>query len=214
LKEIEFIASHFREIEVSNLYKTDQIIIGRILYASRLKVKNEDWLYEEMWKFVEIDRHNFTLLSFIRFEFISTNVAHRFISPGVDFVDLIDSSIWLSLGRRFVELISVDQSIGRFVNSSQRFSPSGKSLDGIISYLTGKCGGNVHDNSLISVTVSGVTDHPKNAVDLRNRSTYFQSRDEPNSWICYDFKAMEVTSIHYSILSFPYGSSATYHPKS
>jgi hypothetical protein len=87
----------------------------------------------------------------------------------------------------------------------QRFSPCGTSLGGMISYLTRRFGGNVHDKGLIAVTGSGATGSPENTVDLQGRSSHFQSRDEPNSWICYDFKGMEITPMHYSILSFPSG---------
>jgi hypothetical protein len=58
--------------------------------------------------------------------------------------------------------------------------------------------------------------HPKNATHLQNRTTssFFWTNDEPNSWLCYDLKNMEITLTHYSILSYlnrPNGSS---HPKS
>jgi hypothetical protein len=53
-----------------------------------------------------------------------------------------------------------------------------------------------------------------NVADLQNQLSFFQSTNEPNSWICYDFKAMEVTPTHYSILSYPSGPNQNYHPKS
>jgi hypothetical protein len=89
----------------------------------------------------------------------------------------------------------------------------------MIGYLTLKCGGNVHDNGLIEVTASSICGsspsyHPKNAVDLQNRSSFFESKGEPNSWICYDFKDMEITPSHYSILSYPSEPNQNDHPKS
>jgi hypothetical protein len=156
------------------------------------------------------------MIQFIRFEFVSKSIATRFILTGSDFVDLIDSSIWMSLGRRFIDGFSNDESNCRFLRVEKTFCPNGKSLDGIIKYLTTKCGGNVHDKGLIEATASSMScsDHPKQATDVQNRYFYFQSNNEPNSWICYDFKEMEVTPTHYSILSHSSGPNYGNHPKS
>jgi hypothetical protein len=110
--EIEFIASHFHEIDISRLEKFEQSIVERILSSSKLVVKSEDWLYERI---CERDRMNFTLIQFIRFEFVSKSIATRFILNGSDFVVLIDSSIWMSLGRRLIEFFSNDQRSCRFL---------------------------------------------------------------------------------------------------
>jgi hypothetical protein len=74
--EIEAIALYFREIDVAGLDKFDQQVVGRILSLKGLKVKSEDWLYEVIWRFVEHDRANFTLIQFVRFEFVSSDTAH------------------------------------------------------------------------------------------------------------------------------------------
>jgi hypothetical protein len=214
--EIEFIASHFTDIDISGIGTIDQTILSRILMSNKLKIKNEDWLYETIWRLVEIDRMNFSLIQFIRFEFVSTSIARRFIEDCVYFVELINSSIWSSIGRRFVHNISPGQSTRRFVTDDKTFSPTGQSLDGIISYLTLKCGGNVHDEGLIEALSNSIysSRHPKYAADLQNRKSYFESNGEPNSWICYDFKDMEVTPTHYSILSYPSEPNQHHHPKS
>jgi hypothetical protein len=75
-------------------------------------------------------------------------------------------------------------------------------FDGIISFLTLRHGGNVVDRGIVSVEVSSVrSTYPKrNAVDL-NLRTMTATAYEPNSWICYDFKNMEVNVSHYSIRS-------------
>jgi hypothetical protein len=85
--------------------------------------------------------------------------------------------------------------------------------------LTAKCGGNVHDKGVIEVKGSGErypSERAANAVELNNRtnSCYFASTAALNSWICYDFKTMNVTPTHYSIISYPAGPNGTSHPKS
>jgi hypothetical protein len=91
--EIEFIASHFQEVDVSRLEKFEQSVVERVLLSNRLVIKGEDWLYETIWRFIENDRMKFTMIRLIRFKFVSKSIATRFISNGSNFIDLIDSSI-------------------------------------------------------------------------------------------------------------------------
>jgi hypothetical protein len=78
-----------------------------------------------------------------------------------------------------------------------------KSLDGIISYLTRKHGGNVHDKGIVTITSkSVVTGNPKFAVrniaDLASASRFF-SKDEPRQWAYWDFREMLVHPTHYTM---------------
>jgi uncharacterized coiled-coil protein SlyX len=80
-----------------------------------------------------------------------------------------------------------------------------KSLEGIISYLTRKHGGNVHDKRIVTITSKSVyQDKPgyaaRNVSDLTSGS-YFHSKDEPDEWVCWDFHEMRVRPTHYTITS-------------
>jgi hypothetical protein len=143
-------------------------------------------------------------------------VASRFIETGFEFLDLMDSSIWSGLGRRFVQEVVPSGSDDRVLIRETRFRPDGKSLDGIISHLTSKCGGNVHDNGVVTASSSSISGfhRPKNALDLQNRNSCFCSDNVADSWICLDFKNMEVTPTHYSILSYQGQANQQHHPKS
>jgi hypothetical protein len=82
------------------------------------------------------------------------------------------------------------------------FRPSSP-LNGIISHLTAKFGGNVHDRGVVHITANRVrSDDPsyaaKNVVDLGTDS-YFSSANDANQSICFDFKKMTITPTHYSI---------------
>jgi hypothetical protein len=81
----------------------------------------------------------------------------------------------------------------------------GKSKLGIISYLTRKSGGNVHDKGIVTVTAKSVcADYRGNAlrdlVDLISNS-YFWSCYGAGQWICWDFHDMRVRPTHYTIRS-------------
>jgi uncharacterized coiled-coil protein SlyX len=78
-------------------------------------------------------------------------------------------------------------------------------LGGIISYLTRKHGGNVHDKGIITITSKSVWADdpqyaPRNLADFTS-DLYFNSRDEPGQWICWDFHQLRVRPTRYTITS-------------
>jgi hypothetical protein len=78
------------------------------------------------------------------------------------------------------------------------------SLDGIISYLTKKHGGNVHEKGIVILTSKSIRyvteDGPPLATVVDHTSGWaFQSEDEPGQWICWDFCEMRVFPTHYTI---------------
>jgi hypothetical protein len=79
-----------------------------------------------------------------------------------------------------------------------------KSLDGIISYLTAKHGGNVHEKGIVTISSKSTedeTDVPQNIAD-RDSGTRFSSKDEPGQWVCWDFRKMRVGLTGYTILGW------------
>ena len=83
-------------------------------------------------------------------------------------------------------------------------TPTNGPLNGIIAYLTQKYGGNVHDKGVVEVTGTSArgSDVHKNVVDLGAGSYFYSEQEnEPNQWICYDFKDKRVAPTSYSIKS-------------
>ena len=92
-------------------------------------------------------------------------------------------------------------SAASLVKQGREFGYVHPGLDGIVAHLTRECGGNVHDKGIVSVTASSVsTFPPKNAVDLGTGSEY-QSNEEKDVWLCYDFKGRSVIPKSYSLRS-------------
>jgi len=88
-------------------------------------------------------------------------------------------------------------------NGSQKKSEyKGDPLNGIISNLTKKCGKNVQDQDMVTVTAKSVYNFTaaKNVADLTDDS-WWCSADESDQLICYDFGKMKVKPMHYSIWS-------------
>jgi hypothetical protein len=77
-------------------------------------------------------------------------------------------------------------------------------LDGIISYLTRRCGGNIVEKGAVRVTTSDPDDNPtyscRNVVDFESVNN-FLSGNAPNQWVCYDFGRATVKLAHYAIRS-------------
>jgi hypothetical protein len=59
----------------------------------------------------------------------------------------------------------------------------------------------VHDRGIVDISAKSVYSSSylgRNAADLQS-TTLFQSLDEPDQWLCYDFKNRRVMPTHYSI---------------
>jgi hypothetical protein len=83
------------------------------------------------------------------------------------------------------------------------FHPSDP-LNGIINYLTRKCGGNVHDKSVVTITSKSVcwgyelSYAPRNVANLRSESAFISEQSE-NEWIRWDFHRRRIRPTHYTM---------------
>jgi hypothetical protein len=83
------------------------------------------------------------------------------------------------------------------------------SLHGIISFLTQKAGGNVHEKGVVKLTSSSVSPAPdqspadqrglEDVVNLESGFHFF-SKSKPGQWVCWDFGEMRVRLDHYTII--------------
>jgi hypothetical protein len=75
-------------------------------------------------------------------------------------------------------------------------------LDGVISYLTKKHGGDVQEKGIVALTSKSADTGPlaslKDVVDL-NSPFGFCSKSGPGQWVCWDFGEMRVRPTHYTI---------------
>jgi hypothetical protein len=77
-----------------------------------------------------------------------------------------------------------------------------KSDDGLISYLTRKHAGNVHDKGIVTITSKSIVlGALQNAADLTSDSN-FLSKNEPGQWVCWDFREMRLRLTHYTLGSY------------
>jgi hypothetical protein len=190
-EEIDFAASHFYELEFEELKDLDICILEEILSSPSLRLNDEDSLLEFI---CELDWDRRILVRRVFSEYLrseSMPVFLDFISPPNS-----DPVIWSSLCCRLLLPIWQEGKVEIPMKES-------KSLDGIISYLTQKHGGNVHEKGIVTITSKSVSNDdpkyaPKNVADLTSDSS-FMSKNEPGQWICWDFGEMRIRPTHYTI---------------
>jgi predicted nucleic acid-binding Zn-ribbon protein len=74
-----------------------------------------------------------------------------------------------------------------------------ESFEGIISYLTGKHGGNVHDNGVVIITSKSMFSGPVQKVADLSSATPFKSKSEAGQWLCWDFQQRQIRPTDYRL---------------
>ena len=72
---------------------------------------------------------------------------------------------------------------------------------GILSYLSEECGGNVHLKGIVNITSSSDDRNKCHQVTDYGWNDYWRTKDEEDSWICFDFKDKTVRLTKYSVKS-------------
>ncbi len=75
----------------------------------------------------------------------------------------------------------------------------GQPFGGIIADLRSKCGGNVHEKGVVTITGSGNHSNQPHQVADGNWQSGWMSKNERNSWIQFDFKDKSVCATHYTL---------------
>jgi hypothetical protein len=178
--------------------------VSQILNHPSHRLKTEDCLFEFVISQIKSNRSFVQVLEFIRFEFLTKSAIDDFIKWSFEHFDELEMtiSLWESITKRLSGTVNPDCSNSlRYGNQIRR--REGFPLVGIISKLTRMHGGNVHERGIINVSASSVVSTNKsyaaqNAVDL-DQQNIFYSPNEPNQWLCFDFKDRRIQLTNYSI---------------
>jgi hypothetical protein len=206
--EVSFAASHFYELDLNRLGELNVLVLECIISSPDLRLKDEGFLLDFICT-VDCDRH--LLLRYLRAEYlscasISTLLCYFSCSN-------VDSIIWSSLQRRLLLPISdpAHPLDPRFVSEKAAESSSSgvecplktvASLDGIISYLTAKHEGNVHEKELVVISAKSICRGSLMDVAELACDTFLMTKDGPSQWICWDFRGMRVRPTHYTMISY------------
>ena len=81
------------------------------------------------------------------------------------------------------------------------FESKKESFKGIICHLREECGGNVHQKGIIEITASSTCNRQCHQVTDYGWNSYFNTQDEENSWVRFNFKTRRVYLASYSLKS-------------
>jgi hypothetical protein len=201
---IVFAASHFSEFRSCDLNDLSVEDLELILDHASLKLMSEDRLCDFVLSRSQTDLCFLALLAYVRFEYLSVESATKCWDFVMEHFAEMSVSILGSIRRRFLYPIVVDRRNDRFAGIRLLPVPSSP-LDGIISHLSRRFGGNVHSKGIVTITgrepYSADTSHSAmNAADL-TADTFFYSKNEPNQSLTYDFGDRRIRPSHYSIRS-------------
>jgi hypothetical protein len=197
----DYLASQFWELPVPFLNILPVSALEQLLSQDSLKIDTEDSLLTFISSRFGIDNESVRLLEFVRFEHLTPDGMGQFVSWSLEHFDDIafTLSVWTSITKRLS--LGVHCPVWNSTRHRQTSHPTSDSpLDGIIAALTKECGGNVNDQTIVKVAASAFdsSDYPKNAADLGN-TNHFQTPNQPNQWLRYDFINRRVKLTDYAI---------------
>lgn len=207
---VNFISKHFHSIDQNEFLKLSRKIQFSIISNPNLQIKNEDSLLDIIIQIIsqkeeeedsEIDDALF--LEQIEFTSLSENKLREFL---LNFdINSITNSLWRKLFKCF--FIHFDKTQERIEGSHSIIQETFEykenetnQFQGIIDYLTKKCGGNVDEKGVVKVTASSIYKDfvPKNVVDYVDLEN-FSSLNRENQWILFDFIDKKIRPNYYSI---------------
>jgi len=199
-QEIAFIASNICEIDSKSLESLEKSVLEKIFTSSCLNVESESWLFSLIERIIIKNGSNYSsLLSCIMSEYLSPNEMSRFVEL-VSF-DKMNNQLWRSLCKRLVlnvgkiekKVRCIERQVLDFVFKSQ------EPLTGVFRYMYDAEKENPHTRGIIEVT-SSTTEYNEPHQVLNNQwKDFWYSKDEPNQWLCIDFKEKKLNINYYSI---------------
>jgi hypothetical protein len=194
--EIKFAASHFYELDTSELMNVDCDVIEAIVSHKDLCLLDEEGILEFIWSLGESYS---VLYGYVECRFLTLEGIEKFLSRLSE--DTIDARLWGSVCRRLrCELADRSLRDSRF--DRKHFGYNEKNpFDGILTDMGKKCGGNVHDNGVIVISVSSDSTRNSKCLVDRNWNDQWYSGNGDNSWVQFDFKERKVSVEHYTLKS-------------
>lgn len=223
LKEIEFISSHFFELCDSHeeeFLNISVFTLFEILSCESLELESEDQLLKFADSLYKRDDKYSILYEAVFFENVSALAMKEFLSLFDS--DDMTAATWDRLKKRLEkESLSESKEIEkRYKNATPKGIEfkvnSEEELNGIIKHLRSEANGNIENK--VSITASSVFNdyenyQPRNVALFEDQKKRFESKDQKDGWICFDFKDHQVIPTDYAIRSYPCAPNI-HHPRS
>lgn len=204
-KDINFISSHFYQIDEDQTKVIENLkleTIEKIIKNPNLRLESEDQLLTILNHLYQKNSIYSILYENINFLNVTTSKISEFLMM-FDTFDLT-RELWISLSMRLQHSLSDDDKIDKARYYIQFSYDESKKFDGIINYLHMKYKREIFNH--INITSSSIYDTDQKDFSPSRTIYYdtldfFKSKNEENSWICFDFKNYHVIPSGYSIRS-------------
>jgi hypothetical protein len=119
-KSIKIVAIHFYQIEVDVLEKFSFNVLEHILSSPSLKIQNETNLFQILIKLIESKSNYFSLLQYVYFCFVDSNVLNKFFSTITLYV--VDFELFNIIKLNISHSQSISNSETRWIDESIIFT--------------------------------------------------------------------------------------------
>ncbi|KAK8839050.1 hypothetical protein M9Y10_032516 [Tritrichomonas musculus] len=207
---IEFAAENFFQIPRENMKTVEIEILAAIIKNAKLRLDDEESLFELILGLYEEDREYSSLFEYVEFKHLKSESVREFIDQ-FD-IEYLSRGTWQSICERLAGVCETPGESERYILKYEEFPhKEGEEFKGIMRHLTDETGGNIHDNGTIEITSNSVYSnyYPRNIVDFQS-SNYYETNDQENSEICFDFKDREIQITSYSLKTYNYGQSGNH----
>lgn len=237
-KIIEFISSHFYLIDQNKLIKLPKNVLYSIINNDKLKLKDEDSLFEFIEKLFSNDNDTdeetkeISKMSFyelIEFPFLS-EMKFIMLIENIDY-NKISYKLWYEMKLCFYNEYQNNKArinSNRYENNQTQTqnkiqiisydNDANNRFKGIIYKLHDCNPSSSNNGKIINITASSLSGNnnnykPENVIDYEFIDSAFYSKNEKNSWIKFDFKERKVKPSAYSIRSNNWGGVGHWHPQ-
>ena len=225
---INFASEHFCDIDKEELITVEAGTLAKIIDNSHLRLNTEDELIElVLQKYNEEPEETSNLFEYIEFKALSEESIEQFIEK-FD-IEYLTRGTWLSICGRLCKSKISEWRIHRQPGENRKEKEEeeemskktisiehqeGREFSGIMKHLSESTGGNIHDNGTIEITSNSIVNnddryHPKNLVNYNQSPyTFYESNNDTNTYIRFDFKDKKIQVDSYSIQSYNGGPNS------
>lgn len=205
-KEIEKISEDFYQLKENEKEKQKFIslptkIIELIFGHTKLQLESEDQLVEIINDLYKKDRDCCYLYSLVDFRNVTAETMKEFVK--IINQEDITRDTWLSLTARLCEEIKFEKKnekkyMSKKMNSNfvKEILYTNQIFDGLLNYL--KKQSSIQNEVVISYS-SLQCGNPQQLLNYEDRGNYCYTKNEPDSWFCFEFKNHEIIPTNYTI---------------
>ena len=204
-EEIAFISSNFHNFHMkfpNEISKLDIHTIEQIITNEKLKLLNEEELFNVILELYQQSKEYSTLFSFVIFMNLPTKSIQEF---NIHFdINDINQFIWEKIRSRLEQDIS-NESIETYKKLHQELLNHRyfikKYKNNMIQYLSEQCHGNVHNQNIVHITTSSIINEKYNVENIveQNDDNFFATQNENDPWIQFDFKERYILLESYTL---------------